>query len=311
VESIPRNALVRGIADLTAADPLEFAAAGDPAGQTWIAALPALIEQLAGSWDLQVDLQSPLHGFNSIVIPARRGAQLCVLKVTWPAQSSTEESLALRTWDGNGAVRLLADRTDVGALLLERLDPGRSLAGVVLLEAAEIAGRLLRRLAIPGPPHGLPLLSDVSHEIEHSLRSRQTLLGDPLPLRWLDAAQALSRELGPSADTRLVHADIHYDNVLAGERESWLAIDPTAIVGDPEYAIAELLWTRLDEAEGASGVRRLLDVLIGSGELDPPRARGWALVRAADYWLWGLEHGLTEDPIRCRRILETLTSDRA
>jgi streptomycin 6-kinase len=25
-----------------------------------------------------------------------------------------------------------------------------------------------------------------------------------------------------------------------------------------------------------------------------------------DYWLWGLENGLTEDPERCRRLLASL-----
>ena len=25
-----------------------------------------------------------------------------------------------------------------------------------------------------------------------------------------------------------------------------------------------------------------------------------------DYWLWGADHGLTEDPKRCQRILEAL-----
>jgi streptomycin 6-kinase len=51
----------------------------------------------------------------------------------------------------------------------------------------------------------------------------------------------------------------------------------------------------------------LLAVLADSGELDGEKARGWAIVRCVDYWLWGLEHGLTEDPKRCRRILAALT----
>ncbi len=26
-------------------------------------------------------------------------------------------------------------------------------------------------------------------------------------------------------------------------------------------------------------------------------------LRSVDYWLWGLEHGLTEDPVRCDRLV--------
>ena len=101
----------------------------------------------------------------------------------------------------------------------------------------------------------------------------------------------------------LVHADLHYGNVLVGQRESWLAIDPKPVAGDPEHAVPELLWTRVDELEDAAAIRRLLAVLASSGELDGDKARGWAIVRGVDYWLWGLENGLTEDPKRCQRIL--------
>jgi len=29
-------------------------------------------------------------------------------------------------------------------------------------------------------------------------------------------------------------------------------------------------------------------------------------VRCVDYWLWGLSVGLTEDPVRCQRIINWL-----
>jgi streptomycin 6-kinase len=32
----------------------------------------------------------------------------------------------------------------------------------------------------------------------------------------------------------------------------------------------------------------------------------WVFVRTIDYWLWGLENGLTSDPLRCQRIAEAL-----
>lgn len=44
-----------------------------------------------------------------------------------------------------------------------------------------------------------------------------------------------------------------------------------------------------------------------AGRLDVARAEHWSIVRAVDYWLWGLEHGLTVDPERCRRVLSALS----
>ena len=194
----------------------------------------------------------------------------------------------------------------VGALLLERLDPTRTLQRMDLRAAAQVAGRLLRRLAIPAP-EGVRPLRAVADGIGGSLPGRQERLGQPVPEGWLAIASGLAHELGASAGDRLVHADLHYGNVLAGNREPWLAIDPKPVTGDPEHAVPELLWTRVDELEDAAAIRRVLTVLADSGELDGEKARGWAIVRCVDYWLWGLENGLTEDPKRCRRILAALT----
>jgi streptomycin 6-kinase len=244
-------------------------------------------------------------GYYGVVVPVRRGAERCVLKLTWPVERTVDEARALAAWRGQGAVLLLEADPAVGALLLERLDPTRTLDSIELRAAAQVAGRLLRRLAIPAP-EGVRPLQAVADDIGASLPGRQARLSRPVPEGWLATADGLAHELGVSAGDRLVHADLHYGNVLAGNREPWLAIDPKPVAGDPEHAVPELLWTRVDELEDAAAIRRLLAVLVGSGELDGEKARGWAIVRCVDYWLWGLEHGLTEDPKRCRRILAAL-----
>jgi len=287
-------------------DPVEFAAAGDVAGRAWIADLPALLSMVCRQWGLEIEDGVAHTGYHAIVLPVRRRGEPYVLKLTWPAERTVDEARALAIWNGHGAVRMFQADSVLGALLLERLDSRRTLRDLHLTEAATIAGRLLRRLAVPAP-QGFRGLQAVADDIAHSLNERQERLDRPVPSAWLETARALSEEFDIRADTRLlVHADLHYGNVLAGEREPWLAIDPRPIAGEPEHAVAELLWTRVDEVDGASGVQRLLSVLVGSGALDADKARRWAIVRCVDYWLWGVEHGLTEDPKRCRRILEAL-----
>jgi streptomycin 6-kinase len=296
-----------GLADLDrAAEPVEFAAQASVEGRAWIAALPALVDRLCRRWRLQVEDGVAARGYHGVVVPVHRGAERCVLKLTWPAERAVDEARALAAWRGQGAVLLLEADPQAGALLLERLDATRTLDSLDLRAAAQVAGGLLRRLAIPAP-EGVRPLRAVAVGIEASLPGRQARLGRPVPERWLATADGLANELGASAGDRLVHADLHYGNVLAGHREPWLAIDPKPVAGDPEHAVPELLWTRVDELEDAPAIRRLLAVLAGSGELDGEKARGWAIVRCVDYWLWGLENGLTEDPKRCRRILAALT----
>jgi streptomycin 6-kinase len=295
-----------GFADLDRIlEPVEFAAQSHVEGRAWIAALPALLDRLCRRWRLQVEDGGAARGYHGVVVPVRRGAERCVLKLTWPVERTVDEAGALAAWRGRGAVLLLEADVEAGALLLERLDATQTLERMDLRAAAQVAGRLLRRLAIPAPDGVRPLRA-VADDIEVSLRGRQERLGRPLPEGWLATAGGLAHELGASAGDRLVHADLHYGNVLAGTREPWLAIDPKPVAGDPEHAVPELLWTRVDELQDAQAIRHLLATLAGSGELEVEKARGWAIVRCVDYWLWGLENGLTEDPKRCRRILAAL-----
>jgi streptomycin 6-kinase len=286
-------------------EPVEFAAQTSVEGRAWIAALPALVDRLCRRWRLQVEDGVAARGYHGVVVPVSRGAERYVLKLTWPVERAVDEARALAAWRGRGAVLLLDAEPAVGALLLERLDPTRTLDSLDLWAAAQVAGGLLRRLAIPAP-EGVRPLQAVADAIGVSLPGRQERLGRPVPEDWLASAGGLAHELGASAGDRLVHADLHYGNVLAGNREPWLAIDPKPVAGDPEHAVPELLWTRVDELEDAAAIRQLLAILAGSGGLDGEKARGWAIVRCVDYWLWGLENGLTEDPKRCRRILAAL-----
>jgi streptomycin 6-kinase len=274
------------------------------AGRQWIESLPALVERLLDKWHLELEDPQPLHGALSLVLLVRRGDEPLALKVTWLADVTTlGEAAALRAWDGRGMVRLLAAEETSGALLLERLDHTRTLHALPIEEAAEVAGALIRTLAVPAPA-GLNTLREVAANIHDILPRRQRALGDPVPPRWLAAARA--PDLDGAGEEVLVHADLHYGNVLAATRQPWLAVDPRAVVGTPEYSVPELMWTRADDLRTDADIRRLLGTLVRAGNLNGEIAHGWVVTRCVDYWLWGLEHGLTIDPVRCERVLNAL-----
>ncbi len=277
---------------------------GDTA-RRWIGNIPGRVEQLCRQWGVDLTGEPAFHGDVNIVFPARRGAERCVLKVCWHEHRTSDEVTALRAWGGDGAVRLLEASAAHDAMLLERLDAGRSLRNLELFAAAEVAGGLIRRLTVPAPP-GLPRLTDIAGEIAATTGPRQAALQHPLPARWVDLATGLARELAADAGEDLVHADLHYGNVLAGGRAPWLAIDPKAVSGDPEHSVPELMWTRIDDAADDAAVRSLLATLVDAAKLDAGKARAWTIVRAVDYWLWALGVGFTEDPVRCERLVETL-----
>lgn len=265
----------------------------------------ARLDRLCRRWGLVPEDHEPYGEWNLVYL-VQRVDDPCVLRICGPDSAVEDEVAALRAWDGAGAVRLLdvdlADR----ALLLERLCADRSLDDVILSSAATTAGRLVRTLAVPAPA-GLPLLVDVATTAADEMTIRQARLGNPVPTATLERAVAFARDLSLDPGTSLVHGDLHYGNVLAGTRQPWLAIDPKPFAGHPERSVAELLWTRLDEVADDTGIRALLATIVSAGELEPDRAYAWAVVRATSYRLWGLENGLTEDPVRCSRLLSALS----
>ena len=280
------------------------------AARTWLARLPDLVGELCMRWGLRVT-GDPMHGYMALVVPVLRGDARCALKVSWIDDETVNEAAALALWNGRGAVRLLDADDTAGALLLEWLDPRRRLAEADLSVAVPVAGRLLRRLAVPVPAGwpGRPVLrlGQWALDLAAELPGRWRATGRPFPERRLDEAVDMAAALAPRAGGLLANRDLHYWNVLAGEREPWLVIDPKVIRGDAEFGLAPLLWRRLEEAGGPAGLRRRFDALVSEAGLDAELARCWTLLRAVDYQLWGLNLGLAEDPARCATVIDWLS----
>ncbi|WP_433194844.1 aminoglycoside phosphotransferase family protein [Nocardia sp. CA-107356] len=263
----------------------------EPAARVWVDGLPELAARFAERWQLRFEGEL-MHGYGGLVLPAVRadGAR-AVLKLGYRTPETTDEPVALAAWQGNGAVRLLDSDAEHGALLLERLDPTRSLEFEPIDDAVQIISELLRRLAIPAPPGiSRDLRTEAERLVEELPRDWQRL-GAPFPRTLLDAAVAVCAQLGPSADRLLVNEDLHYENVLGGTREPWLVIDPQPLAGDLEFATLSLLWNRRTESTLDDRFATVVEI----AGLDPDRARAWTLVRAVQNWLWFVEGEDTED----------------
>jgi streptomycin 6-kinase len=117
----------------------------------------------------------------------------------------------------------------------------------------------------------------------------------PLPRRLVEQAIALGRDFvaDPASTGMLIHGDLHYENVLAADREPWLVIDPKPVNGDPHYEIAPMLWNRWGELAGDTrdGVRRRFHTLVDAAGLADDRARAWVVVRMVHNAMWELNDG--------------------
>ncbi|MBX3016145.1 MAG: hypothetical protein KF832_31780 [Caldilineaceae bacterium] len=277
------------------------------AGRQWLAQLPDVVDQLCSRWQLVIDGEVR-HGYLGLTVPVQRRGEACILKVAWIEEAGQAEAAALAAWQGRGAVQLLAAEPTLGALLLERLDATRSLWTLPVTEAVVVAGQLLRRLAIPAPA-GFRSTAVMGQAMATLLPERWGRYGEPMPRPLLERVMALARELAQEEGRLLVNYDLIYEDVLAGAREPWLAIDPKVAVGQPEFGLAQLLWTRLDEIEASGGLAKHFALLVEAAGVDYRRAQAWTLVRCVDYWFWALSAGFTEDPMRCARLTTWLVDD--
>ncbi|MBX9244326.1 aminoglycoside resistance protein [Actinotalea ferrariae] len=265
-------------------------AALGPAWADWLDALPRLVRDLLGEWDLKPD-GDLRHGETALAVPVRTSTdRAAILKVTWPHWEAETEHVALQRWHGGGAVELLRADPRRLALLLERAHHA-DLTTVPDDAASEIVGRLYRRLHVPATPQLRTLTSQVA---EWTDRLAALPRDAPVPHRFVQQAVSLGRAFtaDPATDGTLVHTDLHHLNVLAAEREPWLAIDPKPLSGDPHYEVAPMLWNRWDEAVASDlrgRLRRRMDVLTETGELDHERTRDWVVFRMMCNALWAIE----------------------
>jgi streptomycin 6-kinase len=267
---------------------LEFAGRG-PEWAGWVDGLPKLVASVVDEWELVVD-GDPMSGWTALVLPVRtRDGGAAVLKLVCPGEEEEHEHLALQHWQGNGAVRLLRADPSRRAMLLERLHR-RDLTEVWDLEACEIVAGLYARIHVPAPPQLRPQTLYIERWTADLARLPRNA---PIPRRLVEQAMSLGRDfLSDEASTgTMVHGDLHYENVLAGDREPWLVIDPKPTSGDPHYEVAALLWNRWDELAGdvRGGVRRRFHATIDAAGLGEDRARDWVVVRMVHNAMWEIE----------------------
>lgn len=247
-------------------------------GRAWLARLPELLEECVARWSLTVDEPFP-YAYASLALPARLpdGGE-AVLKICFPHRESEHEADALRAWDGNGAVRLLAHDRERWALLLERCRPGTSLRGEDPERGLAVFAELLPRLWIPAGPPFRPLAEEAAWWAGY-MRERWERTGRPFERKLLNAALRALEELPPGQGEQvLLHQDLHADNVLRAERVPWLVIDPKPLIGEREFSLAPIIrGPELGHSE--QDVRRRLDRLTAELGLDRERARQWALAQ--------------------------------
>jgi streptomycin 6-kinase len=105
-----------------------------------------------------------------------------------------------------------------------------------------------------------------------------------MPRGLVEHARGVARELLADApQARLLHGDLHHDNVLRASREPFLAIDPHGVVGDPAYDTGAWLYNPAPDIRDDALVALVparVEQLADGLALPVDRVLAWGFVQA-------------------------------
>lgn len=242
----------------------------------WLERLPGVVSHLECRWSLTLGVPFGRAEVSWVAPAEREDGSSAVLKIGMPHLEGEHEIQGLRFWDGDPTVRLLEADDELGAMLVERCEPGVGLGVLPEPEQDVVIAGLLRRLwRSPPAPHPFRSLAAMT-----AFWSDQRIAQAG---QWPDAGLVragldLFRELPRTAHTTvLLSTDLHAGNVLRAQREPWLVIDPKPFLGDPAYDATQHLLncTRRLRSDPDGTILRFADLL----GVDPERVRLWTFAR--------------------------------
>lgn len=243
----------------------------------------------------------------SHVYTVTHGQERVVLKLLTAIGVDDERNgaLALRHFDGHGAVRLLKD--DDKAHLLEYVDQEDLKAWVKQgkdEQATEIIANLLTRLhAVSRDTDNLPPLTPLKTRFRSLFRKAEA--EQDANSCYVRAAQIAERLLDDPCDVRVLHGDIHHENIRRHSMRGWLAFDPKGIVGESTYDAANTLCNPVGMPELVENEARLLrtvNSLVEKAGFDRARLLAFVFCYACLSASWSLDDG--DDPTHALRIAE-------
>ncbi|MGE0171261.1 MAG: aminoglycoside phosphotransferase family protein [Oligoflexales bacterium] len=248
----------------------------------------------------------------SKITKIKHNSQDAILKAFDGSEASdeTNSSRALEIFSGRSCVRLL--KRESRSQILEYVD-GPSLLEMTQQghddESITIMAKTLNKLHMSSDDLGsiqdLPTLREFFSALYHQAKEAPSSI-------FGEGAHMADKLLATEQDKRVLHGDMHHENVLLSKERGWLAIDPKGVFGERTYDGANIFLNpkempELVEDEDRLG--RVADILAQEMNLDRSRLLRYAFVHCCLSASWSIEDG--EDArlaLRVGLMLKSLAS---
>lgn len=254
------------------------------------------VEDRIREWRVVVEHTLKTEG--AVIVFGRRGTQPVLLKVLKNRGDEWHSGEILDAFEGRGVVKVYEHVE--GAVLLERLIPGKSLAEMALAgrddEATEILAEVIEKMSPQSSSSTFARVQDWALSFDRYAASGD----DQIPKGLVEEGQHVYSELcSTQSSPRLLHGDLHHYNVIFDSDRGWLAIDPKGVVGELEYEIGAALRNPYERPElftQPSTVERRITQFVSRLNLDFSRTLGWGFAQAVLSAIWWVEDGFAVGP---------------
>jgi streptomycin 6-kinase len=259
---------------------------------------PALdrLREKARQWKVTIQETRETCG-SLLAFGVSHGSQV-VLKIIKEPGDEWRCGEVLRAFGGHGTAQVLEFAP--GAVLLERLDPGKALVDLVRhgkdQEATEILAELMREMAGNDAPDHCPTLFDWAGGFDRYKNTGDKQITHDLVNEATDWYQRLA---GSQRAPMLLHGDLHHYNVLLDSKRGWIAIDPKGVVGEREYEVGAILRNPTEQPDlflSTFTIERRLKVFTSRLNLNYERALSWAFAQGVLSAIWDVEDGNSVPP---------------
>lgn len=252
--------------------------------EAWFERLPAMLTDLARRWRLQVGPPIPRGSVSAVYRCRLADGRGAVLKASPDRARLASEAVALGSWQTAHTPEVLALDEQLGALLLEAIEPGTPLEVSSSYPSLESVAELLGSLHdsnVPSPSY--PTAGQrVAYLFAASakLYERHPELAALIPAELYQRGHALAARLAEhDSPVVLLHGDLTPGNILdGGAGRGLVAIDPAPCRGDPAFdAVDLILW----QAADLQAIQARTERLAATAGMDAERLSGWCTAFAA------------------------------
>lgn len=265
-------------------------------GKEWLQTIPNKIEKYVKMFNLKnIKLLNELT-YNVLIFGDSNDFGPVVLKIEIPFKELTiRESTALKLNAGKGACKCYYSNVDDGVILIERLQPGRTLNTIENLEdRIKIFNEVSDKFNIQvRQDTGLPTYREI---LDRSiiLSTEQEQKFSPVN-ELLKVANLVYNYLHTNNESNyLLHSDLFCDNILE-TNDGWKAIDPHGFVGEKILDTAIFMQKELEKKDfDENDVESLLHIMSKNINLNESDLMKALFVNYVLNICWNIEVNLDE-----------------